>query len=253
MPKINNNDFVEKFIDSPVSEDIASNGGICQNCFIKFNEYDEHISKAEAIQMDLTQLLLDVRDVDDEDKFIEFKSEPGEEVVYTEYDENMVEVLPEQYIDSYLPSEINSPVEIKQTPIKQNAVVKSPAKTKRPPAVVKAVEKPRVYSNKNDKDNGFIITIIDGAKRYTCEMCLKHFVNRSRLRSHRLTHSKVRAFRCDQCGANFKTSNCLKNHIRGHLNIHYFCDLCENKSFRGRHELRCHMDAIHLGKKDHIW
>lgn len=200
--------------------------------------------------MDITQLLLDVRDVDEEDKFIEFKSEPGEEVVYTEYDENMVEVIPEQYIDPYLSSEFNNPVKVKQTP-SSTAVVKSPAKPKQQ-AAVKSVE-PRVYSNKNDKDNGFIITIIDGVKRYTCEVCLKHFVNRSRLRSHRLTHSKVRAFHCDQCGANFKTSNCLKNHLRGHLNIHYFCDLCEKKSFRGKHELRCHMDAIHLGRKDHIW
>lgn len=45
--------------------------------------------------------------------------------------------------------------------------------------------------------------------------------------------------------------NCLKNHSRLHSNIYYNCDMCSSR-FKGKHELRCHMDAIHLGKKDHI-
>lgn len=45
--------------------------------------------------------------------------------------------------------------------------------------------------------------------------------------------------------------NCLKNHTRLHSNIFYHCDLCTSR-FKGKHELRCHMDAIHLGRKDHI-
>jgi len=56
---------------------------------------------------------------------------------------------------------------------------------------------------------------------------------------------------CQSCGAKFKTLNCLKNHSRLHLNLFFYCDLCDGR-FKGKHELKCHMEAIHLGRRDHV-
>lgn len=104
---------------------------------------------------------------------------------------------------------------------------------------------------KDDKDAGLLFCFVDGAKIYECDLCGKmDFTSRSRLKSHRATHSKERNFVCPTCNAAFKTSNCLKNHMRLHSNIFFFCDLCPSK-FKGKHELRCHVDAIHLMRKDY--
>lgn len=232
----------EKFIHSQVPEIVANNGGICQNCFIKFNEYDEFYSRAEAIQSEIFMMLTSSHPEPSPEKYIECKEEPNidehQQIIYTEYDENMVEVMPDQLIEPYTITEVHP-------------MIKSPVKPKKEP-INKSPVKHRSYNTKNDKDEGYIITMIDGVKNYTCEMCGKNFVSRSRLRTHRMTHSTVRNFLCKECGANFKTANCLKNHSRLHLNIFYFCDICGNK-FKGKHELRCHIDAVHLKKKDHIW
>lgn len=104
---------------------------------------------------------------------------------------------------------------------------------------------------KDDKDAGLLFYFVDGVKIYECDLCGKmDFTTRSRLKSHRATHSKERNFICPSCNAAFKTSNCLKNHMRLHSNIFFYCDLCPSK-FKGKHELRCHVDAIHLMKKDY--
>jgi stress-induced morphogen len=206
---------------------IVENGGICQNCFIKFNEYDEHFSLSEHIKSELSGLL--------NQQFVEMKTEFKEDdtdnvIFYSEYDENAEEVMPDVLQDEL---DVHSPIRTKVTSSKEEK------------------KKPSAYVKK-DKDAGFIVTFINDQKHYTCEICKKLFQSRSRLRSHKQIHSTERNFMCTKCGAKFKTMNCLKNHSRLHTNVFLYCDLCNNK-FKGKHELRCHMEAIHLGRKDHIW
>lgn len=159
---------------------------------------------------------------------------PEEQIIYTVYNENMVEVKDDQIQELIMP-EIKHPVDA--SPLKA-----SPSKSKRQ----------RTNNTKSDKDEGFNVTMIDGVKHYSCELCFKNFINRSRLKAHRLIHSTERNFRCSECGADFKTSSCLKNHSRLHKNIFFHCDLC-GRHFKGKHELKCHVEAIHLMRMDHKW
>lgn len=172
---------------------------------------------------------------------------------FYEFDENVVEVV------EMHPQEIEPKMSPKKIP-------------KREP--MQQVTSPLKYSqrknySKVDKDAGLIIVMIDGVKHYECEECGKQdFTSRSRLKTHRQIHTTERNYMCQvmtelivvtstdsfhlqSCGSSFKTMNCLKNHSRLHSNIYYNCDMCSSR-FKGKHELRCHMDAIHLGKKDHI-
>ena len=43
-------------MDLKLPDDIVETAGICQNCFIKFNEIDEYEVKAQTLQQDLIQL-----------------------------------------------------------------------------------------------------------------------------------------------------------------------------------------------------
>lgn len=170
------------------------------------------------------------------------KEEPDleEEIIYTaEYGENMFEVIPDRLSESHETIEQDSLT---------NIILEKSLETKKG-SVQKSINN-RTYYSKTNKDENYTL-IVNGVKNYPCEICEKIFSSRSRLKTHQMTHSIARNFRCEECGANFKTANCLKNHSRLHLNIFFYCDLCSRK-FKGKHELRCHIDAVHLKKKDHV-
>lgn len=250
--------IIETFLDSPspVPEFICKNGGICQNCFIKFNEYDEHQSIAQMILSELSSMLR-IRE-----SYVDIKQEECTilkegDVEYSAFDP--VTTLVEIPHDAEYVVEKEEEAEEEGTSIITYQAINASeqydlnyseevAKT----ALCETQQKRRSGYVRKDKDAGFIITIIDNVKHYTCEVCLKHFISRARLRSHRQIHSTERNFMCQDCGSKFKTLNCLKNHTRNlHSNIFFYCDLCDSK-FKGKHELRCHLEAVHLKKKDHI-
>lgn len=227
------------FTESKIPDTILENSGICQNCFIKFNEYDEHQTLARQIQEELT--LLYRRETPD---YIDEKPEVKIELedCYYAFEEN-VEVV--EYSQSILETQ-----EQVQICYDEPDDVKPKTSSKAPP-VVKTQRKSN-ESNRADKDAGLIVVMINGVKHYKCEFCgKKDFTSRSRIKTHRLIHTSERNFMCQECGSSFKTMNCLKNHSRLHNNIFYYCDLCMAR-FKGKHELRCHMDAVHLGKKDQL-
>ncbi|CRK98347.1 CLUMA_CG011707, isoform B [Clunio marinus] len=234
--------ILENFLQEKLPESVIENSGICQNCFIKFNEYDEHQTMAQQIQKELLGMYFQTPTAYTTYNIKEVKIEK-EEILYEEI-ENVsgtiveeIEVDFPEYSKKYVPKKKTPKVENKTN--KSSSVLVQPRKTS--------------YSRKEkDKDEGLIVIMVNGMKRYQCEFCgKKEFNSRSRLKTHRLIHTSERNFMCQTCGASFKTLNCLKNHSRLHNNIFYYCDLCPSR-FKGKHELRCHMDAIHLGRKDHI-
>lgn len=223
---------VEMFTESKIPDVVLENCGICQNCFIRFNEYDEHQTLARHIQDELTMLYR--REAVEDYEYIEEKPDVkielddyytlDENVEVVEYNPTVEEVTYEEQPDMQLQMSSKAPV------------VKTQRRSN--------------DSGKVDKDAGLIVLMINGVKHYKCDFCGKtEFTSRSRIKTHRLTHTTERNFMCQECGSSFKTMNCLKNHSRLHNNIFYTCDICPAR-FKGKHELRCHMDAIHLGKKD---
>lgn len=212
--------ILEKILDFPISDDhdVVKDGGICQNCFIKFNEYDEFQAKADGIKSDLISMITRATYVEckEEEEQIE------EQIIYSDFDEDMVEY-----------SEIQEHFQI-----------------------IKEEDSPKeeCTARKDDiKDEGLVITVIDNNIDYKCEICGRVFVSQSRLKSHKLlSHSEDRIYKCYQCKASFKKIRYLKSHFKSHMNIYFYCDLCACK-FKSKHELGCHMEAIHLKKKDHVW
>lgn len=203
---------------------ILENAGICQNCFIKFNEYDEHYTLASQIRDELVSMYRHSAT-----SFVDVKQEikVEQDEYYYGFDETIVEMIePENF---------------------------RKMSNKKKPSTIKFV-KPEIVSVssgsgltrktsylKKDKDAGLITCMINGVKHYQCEFCgKKDFTSRSRLKTHMQIHTSERNFMCQTCEASFKTMNCLKNHSRLHTNIFYHCDLCTSR-FKGKHELRCHM------------
>lgn len=234
LKKFNLINLLENFTESTLSNEALEGSGICQMCYIKFNEYDEHSTIAQQILSELNSMLT-IRE-----SYVEIKAEIKDVdvekvIVYNEYDVNTVEVPDFSTDQEYIIQELEPKQEISD---EDTIKIKT--------------EKKRSSYIKKDKDAGFIVTMINGQKHFTCEVCRKHFLNRSRLRTHRLIHSTERNYVCASCGAKFKTLNCLKNHSRLHSNVFFNCDLCDSR-FKGKHELKCHMEAIHLMRKDHVW
>lgn len=223
--------FSELFLNSKIEKSVLDAAGICQNCFIKFNEYDEHQTLATQIQNELVGMyrkeILPFVDVKQE-----IKVEDDEYYGYP-YGENIVEVIEDSFHDEFrsVPKKKSRPKSIKTS----NS---SPESEK----IVNM--KPKTSYIKKDKDAGLIVAVVGGIKLYQCDFCgKKDFTSRSRLKTHKLIHTQERNYMCQACGASFKTMNCLKNHSRLHNNVFYYCDLCSSR-FKGKHELRCHMVRI---------
>ena len=223
----------ELFLDSKIEKSVLDTAGICQNCFIKFNEYDEHYTLANQIQQELVRMyrreILPFVDVKQEIKV------EDDEYYGFPYGENIVEVTEDSFSEEYrsVSKKKSRPKSIKTS--EQNS---SPESEK----VVNM--KAKTSYIKKDKDAGLIVAVVDGIKLYQCDFCgKKDFTSRSRLKTHKLIHTQERNYMCQACGASFKTMNCLKNHSRLHNNVFYYCDLCSSR-FKGKHELRCHMVKI---------
>lgn len=66
------------------------------------------------------------------------------------------------------------------------------------------------------------------AKAYQCEICLKTFKEKSKLKTHREIHTTERNVICPICHKAFKTQACLRSHRRVHNPTYMFCDICGN-------------------------
>ncbi|XP_055684322.1 oocyte zinc finger protein XlCOF6-like [Lutzomyia longipalpis] len=83
---------------------------------------------------------------------------------------------------------------------------------------------------------------------YECEQCHKHFVSPATLRSHKVTHSDVKAFSCRFCKKSFKTKAEVVVHERSHTGEKpYQCTFCP-KAFAHRESLKTHL-TVHTGFK----
>lgn len=84
-------------------------------------------------------------------------------------------------------------------------------------------------------------------RRFECKFCGKWFGWHHNLMAHQQTHGTARPFRCDSCGANFKTLVLCKRHIR---RIHDSDDVCRpykctkctpHRQFKDYSDLRRHL------------
>ena len=84
-------------------------------------------------------------------------------------------------------------------------------------------------------------------KRYACDLCSHTSATRSKLRTHRLTHTRKRGSICNKCGkitsGNLKLHRCNYTY-KGYNEGIFRCTLC-NETLIGRHNLRKHRETKH--------
>lgn len=213
--------------------DIVESAGVCQNCFIKFNEIDEHQVIAERIQMELIGLFnsnLNVTEVKEED----VKEESTiEEFVQAD------EIVEEFYVgDEEVVIADEEDTKLFETTIQMTTPEKSSIK--------------RPYVRRRNPDQGLTTVLIDGQRLYQCDICQRVCKDRYKLRNHRETHQTERNICCTECGAMFKTLGCLYSHRKLHKERTFHnCDLCGMKYVQ-KTQLRKHMEAIHLKRRDYV-
>lgn len=209
------------------------NAGICQNCFIKFNEYDQLQSKADAIQNELTilyQMNLN------ENYITTVKNEIKQETDANDYDEPF-EILFQNDSDS--------------APVYEEIMIQSLPQRKS--ETIQRLKKPRKYKKKEEeyKAEGLIFTEVDGKTVFQCDVCSQLCRDRHRLKRHREIHTNDRNIMCPECGAKFKTIACLISHKRIHGDRPYHnCDLCTMR-YSQKIQLRRHIEATHLKLKQY--
>ncbi|KAM9306933.1 uncharacterized protein KZ484_000276 [Pholidichthys leucotaenia] len=87
-----------------------------------------------------------------------------------------------------------------------------------------------------------------GQRPFCCEICGKHFSERTNLTHHIRTHTGDKPYSCETCGKHFSQRTNLTQHIRVHTGIKpYSCETC-GKHFTQHSTLTQHM-KIHTGDK----
>lgn len=200
----------EAFTDTQLDQDIIHETGICQSCSLKFNEYDELISRAEVIQLDLTNLLTEPKYPDDmsmieeetteiieeleEVEGVAIKDEEGEDGISYYYEEEA-----SQDTDEMDPSIIQNDYQMEV--VVENAKEGSSSYTNKPRLNLKAAlsttsaTKKKVI--KQEEGEEFIVIELENKQRaFQCDICFKIFKDRSKLKVHREIHTTERNVLC---------------------------------------------------------
>lgn len=180
---------------------MISNSGVCQNCFIKFNEFDEHQSIAFKIQQEL--LLLYETSLSND---MDFKPNIKREHEISDY--GIVEVMLENDDDQSDVSEIFNKYSPLKSPMHSASLKMSSRSFDR--------SEKRSYKRKKNLDEGLTVVEVDGQKIYQCDICKKLCKDRYKLKTHREIHTTERTVCCNECGAMFKTLTCLYSHKKIH-------------------------------------
>uniref|UniRef100_A0A2M4BWP9 Putative c2h2-type zn-finger protein n=1 Tax=Anopheles marajoara TaxID=58244 RepID=A0A2M4BWP9_9DIPT len=86
-----------------------------------------------------------------------------------------------------------------------------------------------------------------GIRNNQCPYCPWSFVHRANLHAHLNIHTRERVFLCDECGAEFASSQGLAQHALIHKDREFECDVCGSR-FSRKAYLRLHLENVHKPK-----
>lgn len=226
-------ELIEELTEVTFSQDSSflQDAGICQNCFIKFNDYTEHLSIANQIQCELLQIF----EASQTEEFkleqipeqTDYYGEEDLEQTHDVYEEEPEEVIGDPIIIEYDLNDSNS----------KNFF-----------AEVRSKEEKETLNRSHE---GYtVLRAEDDSKLYQCDICRKAFKERSKLKTHREIHTTERNVICPTCGKAFKTQACLRSHKRVHNPTYLHCDMC-GRSYTQKPELAKHIKFFHYQIRDH--
>jgi hypothetical protein len=177
--------------------DVIESSGICQNCFIKFNEIDEHQLTINKIQGELLEL------------FGATQAGAGEIKAEVKVEDDMGEVVEVYEVEEGYSDGEHFISEVLDDDDDDGEMTEVDGKRRRGP------------KKKKNLDEGLIMVEVDGQKFYQCDVCQKTCKDRYKLKNHKETHNEERNICCTECGAMFKTLSCLYSHKKIHMTRHY--------------------------------
>lgn len=180
-----------------MSEGVVQEAGVCQNCFIKFNEFDEHLTLAEQIQLQIVNLLesniyetesnnFDRIKIEDVEESQPSMDDISEEIEYEQYEEEDLFLA-----DGGVVQETDEIVETTEEDIHYEVIVDDTKEN-----IITKEVKHYVKSKAKDDFGYIIVEMDDNIKAYQCDICQKTFKDKSKLRTHREIHTDERNVIC---------------------------------------------------------
>jgi DNA-directed RNA polymerase subunit RPC12/RpoP len=187
----------------------ADQNDICQICFIKFNELDEHQTIADKIRLDLSYLYnashfhsSDVLKVK-----IEPVDVPSPDHRDNDHDDN--DMLESDFNPDCDLDESDSDSSSKQSDSEKFTRVRVAASSRS--------RKKRSLRQKGDLSGEHIKEhSLNGQIVYQCMVCKKTTSKKGAIRQHVRIHTSERNICCPECGKMFKTPSCLYSHKKIH-------------------------------------
>lgn len=187
MRKIQNNLFcfyklfplfwlLEEFTNTALSEEIVQDAGVCQNCFIKFNEYDEHKMLANQIQDEIVLLFESTNNPNSWQNYC-----IKEEVELPEESKNDYEV----FVDAPSENERNNDQMILYDWVPEDKV-----------SLNETNQKPQFDVNTYAKNSIIAPSSTKNQNNFFCEICLRSFKEKSKLKAHKEIHTTLRNVIC---------------------------------------------------------
>lgn len=97
-----------------------------------------------------------------------------------------------------------------------------------------------------------LCAFISGIKRFGCDICGRHFMQKAHLQSHQATHTKVKAAQCKFCSKRFVRSSDMRKHELKHTKAQtHACQLC-SKTFHRPELLRRHKRSVHDDERNYM-
>ncbi|KAL7015157.1 hypothetical protein ACKWTF_016308 [Chironomus riparius] len=254
-------EILESLISLGPIDKTSDQTSICQNCYIKFNELDEHQTIADKIRLDLSYLydtshpihatqateILKVKIEPIDIQSVENEIYDSDNYNQDNHDDKDDDDDDDDFDDSD-DSDSTKPEETKVSPVRSrrltvNKSQTSPQKYKK----LKSSGSSYKFKDENIKEHN-----LNGQIVFQCTICNKTAQKKGQIRQHIRIHTSKREICCPECGKMFKTPSCLYSHKKIHLkNNRMICDMC-GKTFDKKYYLLEHMNAIHLNRREYI-
>jgi DNA-directed RNA polymerase subunit RPC12/RpoP len=196
-----------------VSDRSSEQNEICQICYIKFNELDEHQTIADKIRLDLSCLYnashfhsTDVLKVKIEPVDLPSPDNDDNDAFESDFNPDERDLDDDDDTDSDSSAKMNSADELQRKfkPVKVSSIKQHRRRSKQS-------RQKFDLSDENIKEHS-----LNGHIVYQCMVCKKTTSKKGAIRQHARIHTSERNICCPECGKMFKTPSCLYSHKKIH-------------------------------------